>query len=189
MELKFWVEASSGWGLKEGKQSVKSIGCHGSPPYPLRSAFPALPSLRRAGTGPLVSQHLPDARRATTAMAMWRVRQVLIGAAGHGLLQPQDPGSGGLPLAGCHAAGRHPCARAFTFAVMAVDGARESFTQRQRAFLSPRALEQNSWLVRNRDCPHSYRCCVKNYSIAVITVWSASLSHLGIHLWVHEGIG
>jgi hypothetical protein len=84
--IRRWVVALLHWGLKKGRQSVESVGCHGSAQNPLRPAFPALPSLRRAGASPLLSQHLPDARRAAPAVAMRGVRQVLVRAQGNSLL-------------------------------------------------------------------------------------------------------
>jgi hypothetical protein len=66
----FGVVALLHWGLKKGRQSVESVGCHGTAQNPPSSAFPALPPLRRASTGTLLSQHLPDARRAAPTMAM-----------------------------------------------------------------------------------------------------------------------
>ena len=71
------------------------------------SAFTALPSSWRTGARPLVSQHLWYARRVAPAVVMPGVRQVPLGAAGHGLLQPQDSRGGGLPLGRRHAARRH----------------------------------------------------------------------------------
>src|SRR2546423_9304476 len=101
------VVASLHWGLKKGRQSVESGGCHGTSQNPSCSAFPALPSLRRASARPLLSQHLPDARRAASLVAVLPLREGPIGAQRHGLLQLEDCRAGGRALTGCDAAGRH----------------------------------------------------------------------------------
>lgn len=70
------------------------------------------PSLRcpiaGAGARPLLSQHLSHARRAAHTVAVPALRRGLVGAAGHDLLQPQDPGSRGRALTRRHAPRRHP---------------------------------------------------------------------------------
>ncbi len=58
------------WGLKKGRQSAESVGCHGSTQDPSSSAFPALPPLRRAVARPLLSQQLSYARRAAHTVAL-----------------------------------------------------------------------------------------------------------------------
>src|SRR2546423_6740764 len=100
------VVASLHWGLKKGRQSVESGGCHGTSQNPSCSAFPALPSLRRASARPLLSQHLPDARRAASLVAVLPPRGVLIGAQRHGLLPLENCRARGHALARYHSAGR-----------------------------------------------------------------------------------
>src|SRR5947209_19196141 len=99
MGVRDQVVAPLRWRLKKRRQSAESVGCHAETQDPSSSTFSTLPSLPRAVARPLLSQHLPDARRVAPAVAVQRVRQVLVGAAGHGLLQLEDPGSRSLALA------------------------------------------------------------------------------------------
>src|SRR5438105_5308914 len=47
--------ASLDWGLKKGRQSVESVGCHGSTQNPSCSAFPAPSPLQRPSAPSLLS--------------------------------------------------------------------------------------------------------------------------------------
>ena len=102
------VVALLGWGLKKRRQSAESVGCHAETQDPPSSAFSTLPPLRSAGAPPLLSQHLSHARRTAPAVALPAVREGVVRAAGHSLLQLEDSRSGGLPLTRRHAARRHP---------------------------------------------------------------------------------
>src|SRR2546423_4656735 len=94
------VVASLHWGLKKGRQSVESGGWHGTSQNPSCSAFPALPSLRRASARPLLSQHLPDARPAASLVAVLPLRAGAFRGQRHRLLSLGDCRAGGRARAG-----------------------------------------------------------------------------------------
>src|SRR3954470_14283660 len=80
------VVAPLRWGLKKRRQSADSVGCHAETQDPPSPAFSTLPSLPRVRAPPLLSQHLPHARRAAHTLALPALWQGVVGAQRHGLL-------------------------------------------------------------------------------------------------------